>query len=159
MSERGRSIAARLWIALALAACSGDSHPPTTPPAPTAPVAAPTAPDAAPPAPPPPPQPAPLSEDMAAPYFQTGDAAVGARAFALEKWAEARAAFTAARAGAKGDDAARLDLMLGLTHARLAEWPKAAEHLDAALRGVPLLADYIRYQAARARYFASQFDR
>jgi soluble lytic murein transglycosylase len=170
MSERGRSIAARVaarssvalavalaaaLASLALAACSGDNQPPAVPPAPA--VASEPPADAAPPAPAP--QPAPLTEDMAAPYFGDGDAAAGARAFALEKWAEAKAAFTAARAAAKGDDAARLDLMLGLVHARLAEWPKAAEHLLAALPGLPLVADYVRYQAARACFFAGQLPK
>jgi soluble lytic murein transglycosylase len=145
------------WIALALCACSGDSHQQTTPPpVPVVGTAPADAPADAPPGTPAPPQPALLSEDMAAPYFTAGDAAQGARAFALEKWAEAKPAFTAARAGARGADAARLDLMLGLTHARLGEWPKAAERLAAALQGLPSLADYIGYQAARAYYFAGQ---
>src|SRR6267142_2009267 len=48
-------------------------------------------------------KPAPLSEAMAAPYFGSGDAADGARAFALENWADAAAAFEKARATATGD--------------------------------------------------------
>jgi len=151
-------ITTRLWVALALCACSGDNHQPTRPPAPPPVASAPS--DAGAPAEPgAPPQPAPLSEDMAAPYFATGDAAQGARAFALEKWAEARPAFAAARAAARGDDAARLDLMLGLTHAHLGEWPQAAERLAAAQRALPLLADFIGYQTARALYFAGQAPR
>ncbi|HWU88077.1 MAG TPA: transglycosylase SLT domain-containing protein [Kofleriaceae bacterium] len=148
----------RLWTVLAVCACSGDNtHAPTTPPAPL--VAEPAAPaDAAPP-PTSPPAPAPLYEAMATPYFASGDAAAGARAFALEKWAEAKTAFTAARAAAKGDAAARLDLMLGLAHARLGEWAQADAHLTAAVPGVPLLADYVRYQLARARYFEHQLPR
>lgn len=93
---------------------------------------------------------------MAAPYFTTGDAGVGARAFALEKWTEARDAFGKARAAATGDDVPRLELMLGLVHARLSDWQKSATHLQAALTGMPQLADYIRYQAARSLYFSKQ---
>ncbi len=97
---------------------------------------------------------APLTESMAVPYFQTGDAGDGMRAFGLEKWKDAEAAFTRARATAKGDDVARLELLLGLTDERLAEWPKAAEHLVAARKGLPLIADYIGYHAAKSLYFA-----
>jgi soluble lytic murein transglycosylase len=148
---------------LALGACSGDSHQQTTSPAVPVLAASAGSGDAASAAPPQPAepaaQPAPLSEDMAAPYFASGDAAQGARAFALEKWAEAKAAFTAARAAAKGDDAVRLDLVLGLTHARLGEWPNAVARLAAARQGLPLLADYIGYHLARACYFAGQLPR
>jgi len=98
--------------------------------------------------------PAPLTEDMAVPYFQTGDAADGMAAFGLEKFDDAKAAFLKARASATGKDAARLDLLLGLVHARLRDWPAAARYLLAAKPELPLLADYIGYQAARALYFA-----
>ena len=149
----------RLWTVLVACACSGDNtHAPTTPP-PAIAVAPAVLADAGPPPPPPAPVPAPLSEAMAAPYFAAGDAAQGARAFALEKWAEAKTAFTTARAAAKGDDVARLDLMLGLAHARLGEWAKAGEHLTAALKGLPLITDYTRYQLARAKYFERQLPR
>ncbi|HEU0032455.1 MAG TPA: transglycosylase SLT domain-containing protein [Kofleriaceae bacterium] len=107
----------------------------------------------------PPGTPAPLSETMAVPYFQTGDAAEGAKAFALEKFRDAQVAFAKARTTAKADEAARLDLMLGLTHARLGEYPKAAEYLLAAEPQLPLLSDYIHYHAARALYFAHQMDK
>jgi soluble lytic murein transglycosylase len=148
----------RLWTVLAVCACSGDNtHAPTTPPVPVA--AAPADADVPVDAAPPGPTPAPLSEAMAAPYFAAGDTAAGARAFALEKWAEAKTAFTAARAAAKGEDAARLDVVLGLTHARLGEWAAADEHLAAAQKGVPLLADYLRYHLARVRYFEHQLPK
>lgn len=139
------------WVLLVVCACSGDNthqstaRPPTTPP----PVATPVDAGVEEPA-----TPAPLEESMATPYFQTGDAAHGARAFALEKWPEALAAFGKARATATGDEAHRLDLMLGLSHARLDQWPQAAQRLGAALAGMPLLADFLRYQTARALYFA-----
>lgn len=146
----------RLLLALVLCACSGDSaHQPTTLPGGSGSVALPPA-DAKPAeaviAP------APLSEAMAVPYFQSGDAAVGAKAFALEQWSDALAAFTKARAKATGDDAARLDLVLGLAHARLGQWPQAAARLDAARKALPLLSDFLHYQTARARYFAHEAD-
>ncbi len=135
-----------------LAACSGDSaHQTTTPGGSGSAVAVPA--DAAVKPPPVPLTPAPLSEDMATPYFQTGDAAVGLKAFQLEQWPEALAAFTKARAAAKGDDGSRLDLMLGLTHARLQQWPQAVARLTAAQKAMPLLADFLHYQLARALYF------
>jgi soluble lytic murein transglycosylase len=95
---------------------------------------------------------------MATPYFQTGEAAAGVTAFAAEKWKDARAAFEAARAKATGDDAARLDLLLGLTNEQIGNWSKAAEQLAAAKKGIPLLADYIGYHEARALYFAQKRD-
>jgi peptidoglycan lytic transglycosylase len=104
--------------------------------------------------PPDPTKPAPLSESMAAPYFATGDAADGAAAFALEKWADAAAAFEKARATATPDLAARLDLMTGLAYAKAGEWPKAADKLAAAQPGLPQIADYVKYHLAQALYFA-----
>ncbi|MEO8706568.1 MAG: transglycosylase SLT domain-containing protein [Kofleriaceae bacterium] len=98
--------------------------------------------------------PAPLLEGMATPYFQTGDAAEGAKAFALEQWRDAQAAFVKARATATGEDAARLDLMLGLAHERLSEYAIAAKYFLAAKAGLPLLADTIGYHAAHNLYFA-----
>jgi soluble lytic murein transglycosylase len=146
-----------LVIAFACAACSGDdSHKQPTLPRADGGVANGSGSSAgsAGSASPTPTTPAPLSETMAVPYFQTGDAAEGARAFALEKFRDAQAAFVKARASATGVDAARLDLMLGLTHARLSEWPAAAKYLVSAKAQLPLLSDYISYQAARALFFA-----
>ncbi|MDQ3334085.1 MAG: transglycosylase SLT domain-containing protein [Myxococcota bacterium] len=148
-----------LLLALVLCACSGDNaHHVTTPTGSGSgsTAATPTPIDAK--APEMPITPAPLSEAMAIPYFQTGDAAEGAKAFALEKWTEALAAFGKARTNAKGDDANRLDLMLGLTHARLAQWPQAVERLEAARKTMPLLADFLNYQTARALYFAHKTE-
>ncbi|MEJ7598050.1 MAG: transglycosylase SLT domain-containing protein [Kofleriaceae bacterium] len=98
--------------------------------------------------------PAALSETMAAPYFATGDALAGAQAFALEKWPEAYVAFTKARLTATVDAIPRFELMLGLIAARQTNWPQAAEHLLVARAGLPRLADYATYHAARAHYFA-----
>lgn len=154
------------WVLLALCACSegcsgDDGHrQPTIKSHAAPPIIAPDA-DAALPAPAAPAAtPAPLAEEMAAPYFTAGPAAAGARAFALEKWPDALAEFGKAHAAAKRDpaatpaDVARLDLMLGLVHARRSDWPKAAAHLVAAEPALPLIADFVRYQAARALYFA-----
>ncbi len=100
--------------------------------------------------------PAPLTEAMATPYFTSGDAGDGARAFQLEQFSSALAAFRKARAAATGADVPRLELLLGLTQARLGDWGAAAAHLATARAGLPLLADYLTYQLARARYFGKQ---
>lgn len=100
--------------------------------------------------------PAPLSENMAEAYFTTGDAKTGAEAFALQRYKDARTAFEAARKTAKGDDAARLDLMLGLCNEEIGNWTRSAEQFAAAQTGLPLLADYIGYHRARALYFGKQ---
>ncbi|HEY4182590.1 MAG TPA: transglycosylase SLT domain-containing protein [Kofleriaceae bacterium] len=141
----------RHWLVLtvALAGCaeSAVAAPGATPPPPApVPVKAPV--------PPAPGTPAPLSEDMAKPHFQTGDAAAGATAFAKEKWADAVLSFTKARVKAKGDDAARIDLMIGLALENQSKWDIAGGKLVAAGKGLPLLADYINYHAARSLYFA-----
>ncbi|MBA3539098.1 MAG: transglycosylase SLT domain-containing protein [Deltaproteobacteria bacterium] len=99
--------------------------------------------------------PAPLTEAMASPYFQTGDARVAADAFGLEKWSEAQTAFTAARKVTTDPaEIARLELMLGLTDGKLASWASSAAHLAAAKPQLPLLADYINYHLALATYLA-----
>jgi soluble lytic murein transglycosylase len=98
--------------------------------------------------------PAPLSESMADPYFQTGDAAEGHRLFGLEQWKDSKSAFDKARATATGADAARVDLMLGLVTARLGDHAGSAKYFLAALPQLPVLADYLHYHAARSLYFA-----
>lgn len=137
----------RLWVLLVVCACSGDDahRKPTTPhtevtPAPVVEADATVPADAAAPL-----APAPL--EVGAPYFQSP-------AFALEKWAEAKADFTKARATATGDDAARLELMLGITDEKLKLWDSAATHFAAAKARLPLLADYIGFHQAQALYFA-----
>jgi soluble lytic murein transglycosylase len=129
-----------LWLVLAVAVASttaaGDTPPvPPTPPAPKT---------------------APLSEAMAQPYFTTGDAKTGAAQFALQHYKEARTAFEAARKTAKGTDAARLDVMLGLCNEEIGAWPKAAQQFQSGQQGLPLLADYLGYHRAKALYFAKQ---
>ncbi len=142
-----------LWpLVVLVAACSGDDgHKQSTlhPTATQTPVAAPADAAVAEPTNPP----APLSEDMATPYFTEGDAAAGAAAFAKGAWADARAAFVKARATATGMDAARLDLMIGLCEEFSKNWAAAATRLVAVQKELPLLADYIGYHAARALYF------
>jgi soluble lytic murein transglycosylase len=102
------------------------------------------------------PTPAPLSVEMADPTFASGAAADGATAFGLERWAEARAAFERALADTDGDPAltSRLGLMLALCDTRLGNWKAAAAGLATARAALPLLADWIGYQEARALYFA-----
>ncbi|MEZ4365636.1 MAG: transglycosylase SLT domain-containing protein [Kofleriaceae bacterium] len=106
------------------------------------------------------PQPAPLSVEMADPAFPSGPAADAATRFALEDWAGARTGFAAARAAAGGDAllAARLDLMLAMCDAATRSWADAAREFAAARAGLPLLADWLGYQEARARYFAREAD-
>ena len=103
-----------------------------------------------------PPAVAPLSESMAQPYFQTGDAKKGATEFALQHYKEARTAFEAARKTAKGDDAARLDVMLALCNEEIGNWSRAAQQFASAQQGLPLLSDYLGYHRAKALYFNKQ---
>src|SRR5512140_1948562 len=103
----------------------------------------------------PPPPPGTLDETMAAPYFPDA----GAR-FALEDWAGARTLYEQAKKAATDDGMrARATLMMGLCDAKLAAWPQADDELAAAAPALPALADWLRYQEARARYFAHQPDR
>ena len=148
---------ASIIVCLILAACSGDdgNHSRTTTPTPPEPEedigqgqgqgqgqgsAAPVA---------------PLTEDMAAPDFAKGDAAAGAEKFALEEWKAAREAFEKALGG--GDDP-RLRLMIALADAELGDWKAAAAGFAAARDGIPVIADWIGYQEARALYFAHDTD-
>jgi hypothetical protein len=103
-------------------------------------------------------EPAMLTEEMARPYFTDGAAGRGAARFALEEWEPARRELASALAGARGAGAARLHLLVALCDTHLDRWGDAAAGFEAALPELPLLADYIRYQAARARYFAHDFD-
>lgn len=154
-----------LGLMLVVAACSGDDghkqqtlHPQVAPEVTAAGSASPA--DAVPPpspvaaAPEAMGPPAPLSEEMATPYFQTGAAAAGAAAFARQAWPDAITEFTKARLQAKGIDGARLDLMIGLALEQQRSWEAASKKLQAAALGLPLLADYIGYHTARTLYFA-----
>jgi soluble lytic murein transglycosylase len=152
--------------AMALAmACAGDTASANGTGATTAPPppAAPAAPAAAPPAPAPPGT-ASFTPDDIKPYFTPGTVAGDAAArFVLEDYPAARDGFARALAApdAPADAAgrARLGFMIALCDAKLEHWPEAAAGFDAALPALPLLADYINYEAARAWFFAHDYDK
>ncbi|MBT8495642.1 MAG: transglycosylase SLT domain-containing protein [Deltaproteobacteria bacterium] len=88
-------------------------------------------------------------------YFGSGPGLRARKAWALERWAEAEKGFVAAAATASDDKSrARAVMMAGLAQSLQQKWRPAANNLRAALPQLPLLADYINYQIARALYFA-----
>jgi len=98
-----------------------------------------------------------LTEDMAAPYFTAGPAAQAAARFALEDWSPARRGFAAALKKEKEPAArARLTLMIALCDAELGQDAAAAVGFEKALPGMPVLADWLHYHAARAHLAAHQ---
>ncbi len=97
-----------------------------------------------------------LKPEMARPYFAQGRALEAARAFELEKWQPAESGFAALAASADSELGARALLMKGLAQAAQKKWRAAASTLQAALPGIPLLADYIHYQLARSYFFAKE---
>ena len=148
----------RRVLPLILAACSGcpangsggrDSSPgPTAPPPKDGATTAPAAPE---------PGAIELTEDMAAPYFAAGPAAQAAARFALEDWSAARKGFAALLKKEKDPAArARFALMVALCDAHLGSDAAAAAGFEKALPGLPLLADWIHYQAARGWFAAHQ---
>lgn len=104
-----------------------------------------------------------LTEDMARPYFEDGAAGAAYRKFELEEWAAARAGFQAWLAGddAPADAAmrARAQLLIAICDAELSQWKDAAAGFEGAIAALPLLGDFLRYEAARARYFTREMDR
>jgi len=101
----------------------------------------------------------PLTPEMAESYFQSGPGKAAAEAFALERWAEAERGFlAAAKAESSALGKARATLMAGLAQTLQQEWKPALKNLEAALAELPLLADYIHYQMARALYFERDHD-
>lgn len=100
-----------------------------------------------------------LTPDMAAPYFADGVARQAAERFALEDWRAARDGF-AAHLDATHEpplseaDRGRARLMMAIADTHLGEWSRAAAGFAYAAVRLPLIADYIDYQAARAYYFA-----
>jgi soluble lytic murein transglycosylase len=104
------------------------------------------------------PQKAPLTVDMAAPYFGAGAARHAAERFALEDWQAARQGFARYldESGQRLDraDRARVMLLMAEADARLGQWTRATRGFARAAGDLPLIADYIHYQAARAFYFA-----
>lgn len=105
-------------------------------------------------------KPAAFTPDMAELYFQKGPAGQAAERFALEDWQAARDGFSRylRQQGRRMDRAAvgRVRLLMALADARLGKWVRAAEGFEFAASRLPLITDYIFYQAARARYFARQ---
>jgi hypothetical protein len=103
-----------------------------------------------------------INLDDVRPYFDEGPAAEAATRFRLEDWSAARDGFAAfLKAHGTGLDAgtrARATLLLALSEAELGNWDQAAAGLEAVIPELPLLADYLRYQAARARYFAHDMN-
>jgi soluble lytic murein transglycosylase len=113
---------------------------------------------------PPPAGTAALAPDAVAPYYE-GDTPLGraAAAFAIEDWAAARDGFAGALAAPDapegGPERARLVYLLARCDAALGNWKDAAAGFDAAAPDLPLLADYIAYDAARAWYNAKDLDK
>jgi len=100
-----------------------------------------------------------LTANVAESYFQTGRAKAASEAFALERWAEAEKGFLrAAQAESTAPAKARALLMAGLAQTLQQKWQPALKNLDAGLPELPLLADYIHYQMARALYFNHDND-
>ena len=158
-----------LLLAATTGACSGAcSGPPkkngTSPPiATTAPTATPPNDAAVAPAttvpPPAPVAPAPLTTDMAMPYFggKPGPAGEAAKAISLDKWADAlpllQAAITALPPG-PSDDRTRLTLLLAVAQEQTKQWAVAATTYATVAPLMPMLSDYIAYHRARSLYFA-----
>src|SRR5688572_18793393 len=83
-----------------------------------------------------------------------------AQDFGAGKWAPARGGF-AARLGAahEPETKARLDFLIGLCDARLGRPAQAAPQLDDVAAALPLIADYVHYEAARAWFAAGDLDK
>ncbi len=92
-----------------------------------------------------------LNTEMVTPYFPGP-----AEKFAREEYRAAREEFVALQAKAEGEDKARLDLLIAECDARTNRWSEAAKGFARAAEGLPLLADYANYQAARAYFFAQE---
>jgi soluble lytic murein transglycosylase len=100
-----------------------------------------------------------LTADLVASYFQDGAARAAAERFALEDWGPARSGFADHLAARRARplskvEQARLQLLIAEADTHLNQWSRAAAGFEAAVTHLPLIADYIHYQAARARYFA-----
>jgi soluble lytic murein transglycosylase len=98
-----------------------------------------------------------LSESMAAPYFADGAAAAAAARFALEDWKDARAGFSRLLRGTprpRGAERARIQLMIALCDANMDHHGEAARGIAQVLPALPLLADWLHYQAARSYLLA-----
>lgn len=151
-----------ITCALSLSACSGDDstrHRPTTTsqqnPVDDTPEPPPIDAGAA------EPQPVALTPDMARSYFHDTAAAPAAERFRLEDWSGARDGF---RAYLDGDadlsdaERARAQLLIAMCDAELGDWKAAAAAFESAAEHLPLITDFIYYQAARAHYFDHEMD-
>jgi len=103
------------------------------------------------------------TEEMATPYFTTGPAGVAARQLALKDWQAARDGFNAVLASpsAPKDKAvvARMKLLVAIADSALGNWKSAAVGFEYSLAHLPLLSDYLHYQAGRAHFFARAWQR
>src|SRR5688500_8824952 len=127
----------QLLVVCLIAACSGDDtnhHRATTPPVVIDDEVALDA-AAAPPVAADPVKTAPLTEDMAKPYFS----GVAAEKLALEEWQAAKDAF-AALEPASDEERARVALMIALCDAELGHWSDAAKGFATARAGLPVIA-------------------
>jgi len=87
-------------------------------------------------------------------FWTTPDEQAGAASLAAGDYAAALASFTTARAAAKGAQAARIELMLGLAADASGDHANAVAHLVAARADLPELSDFIGYHVARAMWLA-----
>ena len=154
----------RLALILGLSACSGTNGGRDAAPATPAVVPGPAVPVA--PAKPPPPEAGgvALTEDMAQPYFSEGAAGAAAARFALEDWKAARKGFASAlgeavKKKAAPEERARLELMIALSDVKLGQDAAAAARFVKLVAALPLLADWLHFQAADAYYAAHQADK
>ncbi len=103
-----------------------------------------------------------LTEDMARPYWRGGAVGRAFDAYQLEDWKKARDGFAAYLVGddAPTDpaDVARVRLVIAICDSNLSRWKEAAAGFEEAMARLPLIADTIRYQAARAHFFAHDMD-
>lgn len=104
-----------------------------------------------------------LTADMVASYFREEPARTAAERFALEDWAAARDGFAAHLDAPRDEpltdvDIARARLLMAMADSHLGAWSRAAEGFVLAAERLPMIADYIHYQAARAYYFAHDHD-
>ena len=100
-------------------------------------------------------------DEITAPYFAEGEAAAAARDFAAGNWKRARQQFAAHLERselADGADAARVRLLIAVCDARLQQWDAAARGFVEAAEQLPILADYLSFEAARARMNAGDRD-
>ncbi len=99
-----------------------------------------------------------LTAAAVSPHFASGVAKEGARLYALENFAPARAQFVAASKEEKDvDRLARLQLMIALCDSALGAHPSAATGFAKVAARLPLLADFAQYRSALAHYEAGKY--